>query len=663
MRIQMRVQMGLTKMDNKAINAIRFLGIDAINKANSGHPGIVLGAAPMAYKLFTDHLNVDVKKPHWINRDRFILSAGHGSMLLYALNHLSGYQISIEDIKRFRSIGNTPGHPEYGHTDGVETTSGPLGQGISNAVGMAIAETHLAARFNKPEYKVIDHFTYVICGDGDLQEGVALESISLAGHLALGKLIVLFDSNDIQLDGKVSMAYSEDHKKKFEAMGWQYIIVHDGNNLAEINKAINKAKKEELKPSIIEIKTTIGYGATLQGTEKVHGAPIGFAEADKLRETLQWPYKPFEVPAEVYNHYRKKVTLRGRRAHKQWKKMFQEYQINYGEDAKLFMEFINNDYEIDLTKLKDIVNKESEATRNISGKVIEVLSKKHLNIIGGSADLTASTKAKGADGNYDKDHRLARNINFGVREHAMGAIVNGMTLHGGLKVFGGAFFVFSDYMKPAIRLAAIMHIPSIFIFSHDSIAVGEDGPTHQPVEQLAGLRSIPNLNVIRPADANETIAAWKIALESKKTPTIIVLTRQNVANYEQTNYEGLSKGAYIVSKEEKELDGILLAAGSEVELAIQAKEILKKQGKDLRVVSMPSQFMFDKQTKKYKKEILPKRKKILAVEMSSGMSWYKYTKDVYALDSFGESASMEDVLNHFKFTKEDVAEFFLKKTV
>lgn len=647
-------------MDSIAINAIRFLGVDAINKANSGHPGIVLGAAPMAYQLFTGHMNIDVKNPKWINRDRFILSAGHGSMLLYAINHLSGYKISLQDLMNFRQLGNTPGHPEYGHTDGVETTSGPLGQGISNAVGMAIAETHLAARFNKPSYDIFNHYTYVICGDGDLQEGVALESMSLAGHLGLGKLIVLFDSNDIQLDGKVSMAYSEEHKKKFEAMGWQHILVTDGNDLQAINKAINKAKKEDQRPTMIEVKTTIGYGTTEQGTSKVHGSPIGVDEAIKLRSVLDWNYQPFEVPEEVYSHFRKKVTLRGKRVHKKWRDMLEQYKTAYPEDAKLLNEFLANDYSIDIQALSNLAQAENEATRNVSGKIISELSKKHLNIIGGSADLTASTKAKGADGNYDKEHRISRNINFGVREHAMGAIVNGLTLHGGLKVFGGAFFVFSDYMKPAIRLAAIMNIPSIFVFSHDSVAVGEDGPTHQPVEQLVGLRSIPNLNVIRPADANETIAAWKIALESKHTPTVIVLTRQNVTNYDTTGLDGVSKGAYIVSKEENQLDGILLASGSEVQLAMEAKALLKSKGKDIRVVSMPSHLLFEKQTKKYQKEILPKRKKILAIEMASSMSWYKYTSDIYALDRFGASAPMEDVLKHLNFSKEAVAEAFLK---
>lgn len=643
-------------MEQRSINAIRMLGVDAINKANSGHPGIVLGAAPMAYQLFTQHLNIDVKNPKWMNRDRFILSAGHGSMLLYAINHLSGYKISMEDLKNFRQLGNTPGHPEYGHTEGVETTSGPLGQGISNAVGMAIAETHLAARFNKEKFPLIDHYTYVICGDGDLQEGVALESISLAGHLGLGKLIVLFDSNDIQLDGKVSLAYSETHKDKFEAMGWQYQLVKDGNDLLAIQRSINKAKKETDRPSIIEIKTLIGYGTSGQGTSKVHGAPVGFEEAKILRKNLNWDYDPFVVPQDVYDNFKKKVAQRGQRAHRKWQKLLNEYQELYPDDYALFTSFFI-DKPVDLASFANEVSAPKDATRNISGKVIAKLSEQYLNLIGGSADLTASTKAKGADGHYSKDNRLARNINFGVREHAMGAIVNGMVLHGGLKVFGGAFFVFSDYMKPAIRLAAIMHIPSIFVFSHDTIAVGEDGPTHQPIEQLVGLRAIPNLNVIRPADANETLAAWKIAMESKTTPTVIILTRQNVANYHTTSYAGLSKGAYIVSKESERLDGILLASGSEVDLAIQTQALLKQEGKDVRVVSMPSSFMFDKQTKKYHKEVLPKRAKVIAVEMASSLSWYKYTSTIYGLDTFGVSAPAEVALDYFGFTKEKLTEY------
>jgi transketolase len=648
-------------MEQKAINTIRFLGVDAVNKANSGHPGIVLGAAPMAYTLFTEHLNVNIKNTQWINRDRFILSAGHGSMLLYALNHLSGYKISIDDLKNFRHAGNTPGHPEYGHTDGVETTSGPLGQGISNAVGMAIAETHLAARFNKEQFNLIDHYTYVLCGDGDLQEGVAMESMSLAGHLGLGKLIVLFDSNDIQLDGEVSMAYSEEHKKKFEAMGWQYIYVEDGNDLKTINKAINRAKKDSNKPTLIEIKTIIGYGTSVSGTSQVHGSPIGEEEAVKLRKTLNWKYEPFEVSEDVYEHFRKKVLLRGQRAYRRWNKMANDYQEQFPKEYGLFEAFINSDIEINTNDYKEITNTPKDATRNISGKMINKLSDKYLNLIGGSADLTVSTKAKGADGHYSKENRLARNINFGVREHAMGAIVNGMVLHGGLKVFGGAFFVFSDYMRPAIRLSAIMQIPSIFVFSHDSIGVGEDGPTHQPIEQLIGLRAVPGLNVVRPADATETVAAWKIAMESKNTPTAIILTRQSINNQKTTSYEGLSKGAYIVSSEKNKADVILLATGSEVDLAIQAKNELEKLGKDVRVVSMPSHYLFEKQTLKYKKEVLPKSIKTIAIEMGSSYSWYKYTQNVYGIDTFGVSAPLKEALEQYHFTKEKVVEYVLKK--
>lgn len=647
-------------MEMKAINAIRMLGVDAINQANSGHPGIVLGAAPMAYTLFTKHLNVNVKQTGWQNRDRFILSAGHGSMLLYALNHLSGYKISINDLKRFRQIGITPGHPEFGHTDGVETTSGPLGQGISNAVGMAIAEVHLANRFNKENLPIVNHYTYVICGDGDLQEGVALEAMSLAGHLGLGKLIVLFDSNQIQLDGKVSLAYSEKHKEKFESMGWQYLYVNDGNDIHSIDKAINKAKKNIEQPTIIEVRTIIGYGTSLSGTSKVHGAPIGDDEANRLRENLNWNYPPFVIPTEVYEHYKQKVSSRGKRTYNKWNKLIDEYKSKYPNEYALYQQFYGETI-IDYNSLLTLFTSPKDATRNSSGKVIDYLSKTNLNLLGGSADLTASTKAKGADGHFSKENRLGRNINFGVREHAMGAIVNGMVLHGGLKVFGGAFFVFSDYMKPAIRLAAIMGIPSIFVFSHDTIAVGEDGPTHQPVEQLTGLRAIPNLNIIRPADANETAAAWKIALESKNTPTAIILTRQNVVNQQTTFYEGVKKGAYVVKKETSKLDLILLASGSEVGLAIDVREILLNKGIDSRVVSMPSHYLYEQQTQKYQKEILPKRVRTIAIEMGSSLSWYKYTKEVYGIDTFGISAPLEDALDYFGFTKEKIVEKIIRK--
>lgn len=649
-------------MKNLAINAVRFLGVDAINRANSGHPGIVLGAAPMAFQLFTENLNIDIKKEDWINRDRFILSAGHGSMLLYALNHLSGYPISLEDLKNFRQIGITPGHPEYGHTAGVETTSGPLGQGISNAVGMALAESHLAAVFNKEGFPIINHHTYVICGDGDLQEGVAMESASLAGHLGLGKLIVLFDSNDIQLDGKVSLANSDDIKSKFESMHWQYLKVADGNDIASVQKALNKAKKDINRPTIIEVKTQIGFGTELEGTSKAHGAPIGEAQRDILKDRLNWDYAPFEVPQEAYSYYRKRVFLRGQRVRRKWNNLLAAYKEQYPNDFDLLSQYYDQDIHVDLSLFSDLVLADKEATRSVSGKTLNILSKTYPNIIGGSADLTSSTKAKGADGDFSAEHRIGRNINFGVREHAMAAITNGIVLHGGLKAFSGGFFVFSDYMKPSIRLAAIMNIPSIFVFTHDSVGVGEDGPTHQPIEQLAGLRAIPNLNVIRPADARETVAAWKVAIESKTTPTVIVLTRQGVKNQENTSFEGLENGAYVCQYEEKELHGILIAAGSEVGLALEAQKSLKTKGYDLRVVSMPSMFMFDQSSKKYQKSVLPGRAKKIAIEMGSSMPWYKYSKNVFGIDRFGVSAPINQALEALGFTKEAL-EVYIEKVL
>jgi transketolase len=649
----------MEKMDHLSIQTLRFLGVDAINQANSGHPGIVLGAAPMAHVLYTRFLKAFPKKSNWFNRDRFILSAGHGSMLLYGLNHLSGYQLSIEDLKNFRQIGKTPGHPEYGHTDGVETTSGPLGQGISNGVGMAIAETHLAARFNKENFPIIDHYTYVLCGDGDLQEGVALEALSLAGHLGLGKLIVLFDSNDIQLDGKVSLAFSDDHKKKFESMNWHYQKVSDGNDLNSISKAIKKAQRESDKPSVIEIKTIIGYGTSLAGTSNVHGSPIGLEKADELRKNLDWNYKPFEVPQEVYKHYKTKVYNRGSRYYRKWIQMIAEYQEKFPTEAAQLKTFIVENQEIELKDLPKFEVGAQIATRAASGKVLDELSKMMPNIIGGSADLTASTKAKGADGHFSKENRLGRNINFGVREHAMGAIVNGMQLHGGLKAFAGAFFVFSDYMKPSIRLAALMQIPSIFVFSHDTIAVGEDGPTHEPIEQLAGLRVIPGLNVMRPADANETRAAWLWAINQHKTPSAIILTRQNLKTLPVICMDVFEKGAYVVSPEKGKLQGVLLAAGSEVGLAIEAQQQLESQGVFTRVVSMPSHYLFEKQSEAYKREVLPQGVKTLAIEMGSSASWYKYTPNVYGIDRYGLSAPLEVVIKAFGFTKEKVAQAFL----
>lgn len=642
--------------NNLAINTIRFLGVDAINKANSGHPGIILGAAPMAHELFTNHLNIYPKQSQWFNRDRFILSAGHGSMLLYALLHLSGFKVSLEDLKNFRQPGNTPGHPEYGHTDGVETTSGPLGQGISNAVGMALAETHLSVKYNKENFKIVDHYTYVLCGDGDIQEGVCNEAISLAGHLALNKLIVLFDSNDIQLDGPTSLATSDNHKKRFIASGWNYILVSDGNDLSLINKAIKKAKKS-LKPTLIEIKTLIGYGSPVENSSKSHGSPIGVEGRELTAKRLNYPYKPFEVDEEVYALYKKKVYNRGRRTYNKWVKLMKEYKEVYPNEYKELNRALDNDYEVSLKDLPSYEIGASIATRNASGEVQNALSKRFTSIIGGSADLTGSTKAKGLDGDFSKENRLGRNINYGVREHAMGSISNGITLHGGLKSFTGGFFVFSDYMKPPLRMAALMNIPSIFVFSHDSLFVGEDGPTHQPIEQLVMLRSIPNFTTIRPADANETVQAWKFAINNEG-PTAIITTRQNVTNYSNFN-KNFNKGAYVISKEKGKLDGILLAAGSEVSLAIEAQKELEKEHIYVKVVSMPSMEIFDKQDASYKQEVL-NSDKILAVEMANPMPWYKYTKYVFGVESFGLSAPMNIVKEEFKFTKEHIVKLYKK---
>ncbi len=650
----------MSNKDLLAINTIRFLGVDAINKASSGHPGIVIGAAPMAHTLFTKHLSIYPKQKNWINRDRFVLSAGHGSMLLYAINHLSGYKISIDDLKQFRDYpGITPGHPEFGLTDGVETTSGPLGQGISNAVGMAIAEKHLSSRFNQEGFKIVDHYTYVLCGDGDLQEGVSLEAISLAGHLGLNKLIVLFDSNDIQLDGATKYATSDHMKMKFMSQGWQYLSVSDGDDINSIHKALNKAKKSLDKPTLIEIKTIIGKGTSIEGTSKVHGAAIGALERDVLSKNLGYTYQPFEVDQEVYKLYKSRVFNRGKKAYQAYEAMFKSYEAKYPELAALFKKFVDGSVTIDFSSLVYEAGSK-EATRNVFGKALDLVSKQNLNIIGGSADLTASTKAKGADGHFLKESPLGRNINFGVREHAMGSIVNGITLHGGLKAFSGAFFVFSDYMKPPVRLAAMMHLPSVFVFSHDSVAVGEDGPTHEPIEQLIGLRSIPNLNVIRPADANETKAAVEIALTSKTKPTAIITTRQNVTNLLNTHKDGVLKGAYVVDSEEKRIDGILLASGSEVSLAVSAKQILKEQGLDIRVVSMPSHDAFLLQSKAYQSKILPGHVKTLAIEMGSTYSWYRFTPHVFGIDTFGISASVEKVIEHFGFNASNVAQKFLE---
>lgn len=643
--------------DNLCVNAIRFLSVDAINKAKSGHPGIALGAAPIIHTLFTRHLVIDPENPNWYNRDRFILSAGHGSSMLYSTLHLSGYDISIDDLKEFRQFGSkTPGHPEVFHTPGVEVTTGPLGQGIAMGVGMAIAEKHLAAKFNKADNKIIDHYTYVLCGDGCLQEGVAQEAMSLAGTLNLNKLIILYDSNDIQLDGEVSLANTESVKEKYEAMHFSYFKVEDGNDVAEVEEAINLAKKSN-KPSIIEIKTVIGYGSVNAGDCSVHGAPLGEANTVELRNTLEWPYEPFEIPAEAYQFYNQHVILRGDIANTKWNKQLSDYCDEYPEDFHLLEEMMNGEIQFDPTTLNNYEVGYSDATRNTCSYCVAEISRQNPTFIGGCADLTKTTNARGANGNFTAENPFGRNICYGVREHAMGAIVNGLTLHG-LRGFGGGFLVFSDYMKPAIRLAALMNIPSLFIFSHNSPLVGEDGPTHQPIEHLTMLRSIPNCNVINPCDPNETNYAFRLSQETTNNPVVITTTRQKVTTLENTSYEGFKHGAYIIRKENGHLDGVIIAAGAEVELAINVAKKLESEGKNVRVVSMPSMFMFDQQSNEYKEQIIPTGVKNMAIEMAHSMSWYKYSRNVYGVDRFGLSAPAKYVQEELGFTIEKVLEYY-----
>lgn len=643
--------------DNLCINAIRLLSIDAINKAKSGHPGIALGAAPIIHTLFTRHLQIDPENPNWYNRDRFILSAGHGSSMLYSILHLSGYGISIDDIMNFRQYGSkTPGHPEVFHTPGVEATTGPLGQGVAMGVGMAIAENYLAAKFNKSDCSVIDHYTYVLCGDGCLQEGVAQEALSLAGTLNLGKLIILYDSNDIQLDGEVSLANKENVKEKMQSMNFAYFKVEDGNDVAAIDEAIMLAKKAN-KPSLIEIKTIIGYGSTGAGDCSVHGSPLGDGGAQDLRNTLEWNYNPFEIPQEVYHFYNQHVILRGEIANTKWNKALSDYQDEYPEDFKLLEEVMNGEIEFDPSLLPSYEVGHSDATRNTCSYCVAEISRQNPTFIGGCADLTRTTNARGANGNHTADNPSGRNICFGVREHAMGAIVNGLTLHG-LRGFGGGFLVFSDYMKPAIRLAALMNIPSLFVFSHNSPLVGEDGPTHQPIEHLTMLRSIPNCNVVNPCDANETVFAFRLSQENVKNPLVITTTRQKVPTLENTSYEGFRRGGYIIYKEKGKLDGVIIAAGAEVSLAIDVAKKLEVEGKFVRVISMPSMFLYDQQSKEYKEEIIPINVKTMAIEMAHSMPWYKYSKNVYGVDRFGLSAPAKFVQEELGFTVDKVLDFY-----
>ncbi len=652
-------------MSNLSVNAIRFLGIDAIEKSKSGHPGVVMGAAPMAYDLFTKQMRVNPEVPNWFNRDRFILSAGHGSMLLYALLHLSGFQdVTMDEIKNFRQWGSkTPGHPEFGHTAGVDATTGPLGQGISMATGFAQAERFLAAKYNREGYTIFDHYTYVICGDGDLMEGVSAEAASYAGLQKLDKLIVLYDSNDINLDGETKDSFTESVRDRYNAYGWHTALVKDGTDLEAINAAIEAAKVSG-KPSLIEVKTVIGYGSpNKQGTNAVHGAPLGAEEAAATRKALAWDYAPFEIPEEVYEDYRVNVAERGKAAYDAWVKLVEEYKQAYPDLADEVAAIIAGKDSVEI-KPEDFPVKEtglSQATRNSSQDALNAAAKVLPTFLGGSADLAHSnmTYIK-EDGLQDDVHRLNRNIQFGVREFAMGTILNGMALHGGLRVYGGTFFVFSDYVKAAVRLSALQGLPVTYVFTHDSIAVGEDGPTHEPIEHLAGLRAIPNLNVLRPADARETQAAWYLALKSQSTPTALVLTRQNLTVEAGTDFDKVAKGAYVVYETTGGFDTILLASGSEVNLAVAAAKELEAQGEKIRVVSVPSTDIFDAQDAAYKEEILPNAvRRRVAIEMAATQSWYKYVGldgAVIGIDKFGASAPVAKVMEEYGFTVTHVVE-------
>jgi len=644
-------------LNNLSVNTIRFLSMDEINTANSGHPGVVLGVAPIAYTLFHDHLRINPKYKDYFNRDRFILGSGHASSMLYSILHLAGYNISIDDLKKFRKLGSiTPGHPELGVTDGLDASSGPLGQGIPTAAGLALAETILASRFNKPNYNLIDHYTFVEVGDGDFQEGVTLEALELIGHLNLNKLIILFDSNRIQLDGPVSNAGGfKDSKAYFESLGFNYLSLDDVENLDKVSEVISLAKKSD-KPSVIEFKTIIGYKSVLEGTSKVHGAPLGIENTNLLREAMNYPYKEFEVDTKVYQDFKEALDKNIPLIEK-WNNDLLSYKSDYPELYDELIKIINDDHHVSVDLFNDFEFK-AEATRQTIGNLINKLSDYNKTLIAGSADLTASTHVKGVDGNYSKDNRNGRNICYGVREHAMGAISNGLTLHH-LRSLTGAFFVFSDYMKPAIRMAALSNLPSIFIFSHDSIAVGEDGPTHEAIEQIAALRATPNVLVFRPSDSYTTMLSLVTAMNTKDTPSVILLTRQGLPLLNKISYDDFNKGAVIRLDFDK-IDGTLVATGSEVSLALDTAKILKEEGLNIRVVEITSTNLFDKLDKIERDKYIPANLPSMFVEMSTSFGLHKYAKEVYAIDTFGKSGNVKDLLVDFGFTKEALKEAFKK---
>lgn len=653
----------MNNIDNLSVNAIRVLAADAVQKANSGHPGLPLGSAAMAYEVWAKHMNHNPKNPNWKNRDRFILSGGHGSTLLYSLLHLFGYgNLSKEDLSQFRQLDSlTPGHPEYKHTIGVEATTGPLGAGMAMAVGMAMAETHLAAKFNKEGYPVVDHYTYVLGGDGCMMEGISSEAFSLAGTLGLSKLIVLYDSNKISIEGSTDIAFTEDVQKRFEAFGFQTLVVEDGNNLDEIGAAVCAAKADKSRPTMITIKTKIGYGSPKEGKASAHGEPLGADNVAKLRENLEWPStEDFFVPEEVYANY-KAISDKNEKVEEVWNQLFEEYCEKYPEMKELWDKHYDENIAKDLLQDDEFwkFDNKPEATRNLSGMIINRIKEIVPSFIGGSADLAPSTKTYMKDeGDYSRDNYAGKNLHFGVREISMAAIGNGLALHGGLRAYVSTFFVFSDYVKPMARLTSLMGLPVTYVLTHDSIGVGEDGPTHEPIEQLAMLRAMPNFTVFRPADATETIAGWYYAISSTKTPTALVLTRQNLPQLPGSSKEAL-KGAYVVDNSTKEIpDAILIASGSEVELAIKAKEVLLNESIDVRVVSMPSMDLFEAQSVEYKESILPKNIRArVAIEAAIDFGWGKYVglDGAYVtMTGFGASAPAAELFKKFGFTTENV---------
>ena len=654
-------------MNNSTINAIRILSAEAIQKANSGHPGLPLGSAPIAYALWQNHLKFNNADPKWDDRDRSILSAGHGSMLNYSLLYLYGFGLTKEDLMNFRQLGSkTPGHPEYGHTAGIETTTGPLGQGIANAVGMAVAEAHLAAKFNRDGFSVVDHYTYALCGDGCLEEGISYEACSFAGTHELGKLILFYDDNDITIEGNTDITFKEDVAKRFEAQNWQVLnvdLVKNPDDVALINAAIEKAKAETKKPSLIICKTKIGYGTPLEGSHKCHGAPLGAENLQKTKDNFKWTNAPFDVPAEVLKHTAE-AGNKGAKMQEEWKAMFAKYEKAYPELAKEYKAAMKGELP-DFTKAEDLFQWDKPmATRQTSSVVLNKIAAKIPSLMGGSADLAPSNLSEMKDtddityGDFTPENFAGRNLHFGIREHAMAAIANGMQLHGGLRAYCSTFFIFSDYCKHAMRLSALMNIPVVYILTHDSIGVGEDGPTHEPVEQLIALRSIPNMKVYRPADGKETAAAWISAL-SGTAPTALVLTRQSLPQYENSGLDAL-KGGYVLKDCTGAPDLLLIASGSEVELCVKAQEELAKENIKARVVSMPCIEEFEKQNTEYKESVIPSSVKArVCVEAGSPYSWYKYAGEkgeIVAMSTFGASAPAPQLFKLFGFTVENVVE-------